>query len=83
MARAKLPFTKFDTIESLFWYALAVSSPWYSIYEYRRDLQFTSKRFALACKARAVVLFDRTINGEISDEHAAKLIERSNAVDIG
>lgn len=45
------------------WYALCVSNFFYSNWDLRQYLPFR-KKFALAGKARAVVIYDRIINNE-------------------
>lgn len=47
------------------WYALCVSSFFYSNWDLKEYLPFR-KSFALASKARAVVAYDRIINNEYS-----------------
>lgn len=49
--------------ETSHWYALCVSDCFYSNWNLREYLPFR-KRFSLASKARAVVTYDRIINGE-------------------
>lgn len=64
MVRIRLQFFTETTIqETTHWYALCVTDCFQSNWDLRKYLPFR-KSFALASKARAVVRYDRLINGE-------------------
>lgn len=56
-------------IESTYWYAYAISSVWYGSWVNRSLMKNNvSPSYCLGNKARGIVEFDRTLNGEIVDE---------------
>jgi hypothetical protein len=58
-------------VETLHYYSLVASDCWYQNWDLREYLPFR-KQFALGCKARAVVCYDRLINQEVDGNHWLK-----------
>ncbi len=54
-----------EPIAGIVYAALYTSEVWYSRWSNREDYKFVSRSFPLMCKARAVVLYDRILNGRI------------------